>query len=91
MSGSQPAIEGDLGISGEWPIAPSSTISAVAATVTSAHAPASAGAHRRERARGTPSALCAATLTRARCPDGGAGSDDRPQAQRAVQTLFDSR
>ena len=44
MPESQPAIGGDLGISAECPTAPSSTISAVAASSTSAHA-------RRERRR----------------------------------------
>ncbi len=64
MPVSQPAIAGDLGISGECPTAPSSTISAVAATSTSASSPASAGAQRSERTRACPRTPCAATLTK---------------------------
>src|SRR5438477_5596237 len=63
---SQPAMGGDLGISGEWPIAPSSTTSQVAATSTSAHAPASTGAHCQERVLKRSTSLRAATLTRPR-------------------------
>src|SRR6202035_2944863 len=63
---SQPAIGGDLGISGEWPSAPSRTISAVARTSTSASSQASARVSDPERARAGARSLCAATLTKRR-------------------------
>ncbi len=80
MPCSQPAISGDFGISGEAPAAPSRTISAAAATSSSAHSVASAGAHRCER-----------TCGKAALALNGDAHEAARRAHNAVHTVFVSR
>src|ERR1700704_1472713 len=83
MPRNQPAMVGDLGIRAEWASEPSTTISAVAATITNANSAASAGVSHCGRARGMLTAPpgrgappSAATLTKTR------DSQRRPDALR---------